>query len=167
MEHFRTAGAVDYFYCGPPPKPCNKAHGKALHLANPNSLVSDFIMNAAIKLPEKMASGTMTIDIWGEDQDHEPYDFTSSIRMSYTAALDTVPTGIRAACDGQDFKCNHTDTKLAITNVEVVASSGVHWKANDVITITMQGHLKGHEITAGTLHYKVKISPNMFWLASA
>jgi len=154
VEHFRAAGALDYFYCGPAPKPCNKAHGKALELANPKSLVSNFIMKVAIKLPAKMGDGVMTIDVWGEDQDHEPYDFTSSIRLSYKT-FNKVPTAIRATCDGPHFKCNHTDTKLSITNVQIVAASGVYFKAGDTITVTMQGHLKGHNITAGTLHYKI------------
>merc|ERR1719476_162798 len=120
VEHFRTAGALDYFVCGPPPKPCNKAHGKALHLAVPN-------------------------------------DLTSSIRISYVDLLSNVQPAVRATlpCDGPDYACNHTDTEMAITTVEIVSSSGVRWKAGDTVTITMQGHIKGHNITAGTLHYKI------------
>ena len=69
VEHFRTSGASDYFHCGPPPKPCNKAHGLSLHLANPKDLNSSFIMNLAVKLPPQTTSGIMTIDLWGQDQD--------------------------------------------------------------------------------------------------
>lgn len=156
VEHFRKAGATDYFVCGPPPKPCNKAHGKALHLSDPSDLNSGFILNLALTLPEKMQSGIMTIDVWGEDQDHEPYDFTSSIRIHYAgSSFESVPYAVRASCDGPDFACNHTDTELAITSVEIEPASGHRWKAQDTITVTMQGHLKGHEITAGTLHYKI------------
>jgi len=153
VEHFRTAGASDYFHCGPPPKPCNKARGLSLHLANPKDLSSNFIMNLAVKLPEKQQSGIMTIDVWGQDQHHEPYDFTSSILIHYTSLSDS-EEGTKN-CDGPDFACNHTDTKFAITNVELVAASGTHWKAKDTVTATFQGHLKGLPITAGTLHYKV------------
>ena len=110
-------------------------------------------MNLAIKLPEKMKSGIMTIDVWGQDQDHEPYDFTSSILIHYTAVYDSAGP---KPCDGPDFACNHTDTKFAITSVEVVSSSGAHWKAHDTVTISFKGHLKGDPITAGTLHYKVE-----------
>jgi hypothetical protein len=152
VEHFRTSGASDYFHCGPPPKPCNKANGLSLHLANPKDLNSTFIMNLAVKLPPQTTSGIMTIDLWGQDQEHEPYDFTSSILIHYKTLSDSEGG---STCDGPDFACNHTDTKFAITSVEVVSSSGIHWKAKDTITVTFQGHLKGQPINAGTLHYKI------------
>merc|ERR1712025_1165239 len=82
-EHFRTAGALDYFHCGPPPKPCDKSKGLALHLTRPSNLNSGFTMSMPIPLPQALSSGTMNIDMWGEDQDHEPYDFTTSINLHY------------------------------------------------------------------------------------
>ena len=83
VEHFRSSGALDYFHCGPPPKPCDKTKGLALHLTKPTNLNSGFTMSMRVPLPSELKSGDMSIDLWGEDQDHEPYDFTSEIRLSY------------------------------------------------------------------------------------
>ena len=83
VEHFRTAGHLDYFHCGPAPKPCDKAKGLALHLTKPTNKNSGFTMSMHVPLPKAVKTGTMSIDFWGEDQDHEPYDFTSEIHLTY------------------------------------------------------------------------------------
>ena len=75
VPHFRVNGNSDYFQCGPAPAGCDKTKPISLYIDDPTNLTSTCHVELSFPLPEAMASGIFTVDVYGEDEDHEPYDF--------------------------------------------------------------------------------------------
>eukprot|EP00591_Stephanopyxis_turris_P011142 CAMPEP_0195519068 /NCGR_PEP_ID=MMETSP0794_2-20130614/14307_1 /TAXON_ID=515487 /ORGANISM="Stephanopyxis turris, Strain CCMP 815" /LENGTH=235 /DNA_ID=CAMNT_0040648163 /DNA_START=40 /DNA_END=747 /DNA_ORIENTATION=+ len=83
VEHFRYNGALDYFHCGPAPAGCDKTKPLSLFIDDPNNTTSTVHVEVSFPLPSKLASGIFTIDFYGEDEYHEPYDFTVNLAYHY------------------------------------------------------------------------------------
>ena len=81
VKSFMDSGDSPYFVCDH--KGCNPSKGVALKYKNGTS--GAFTLSTILALPEKANKGAndFKLVVWGEDQDHSPYDFSASIGFSY------------------------------------------------------------------------------------
>ena len=76
---FRRNGGVDYFVCDN--FHCDRSKGISLFIDDPSNSTSTLQVKVSFTLPEAIASGIYTTDIYGSDEEHEPYDFV--INLAY------------------------------------------------------------------------------------
>ena len=83
VKHKVQQGSLDYFVCDT--HQCFRDHGKALQLQHPEDKDSNFTAKISFQLPPQRVSGSMSVNIWGQDQAHEPgiYDFVINLRIQY------------------------------------------------------------------------------------
>jgi len=87
VTSFIASGNSPYFTCDN--KGCDPNSGIALKWKK--GTTGDFSLSLTVALPRKAgSSGDFRMIIWGEDQDHEPYDFSATIDFSYATAENTL-----------------------------------------------------------------------------
>ena len=90
VQHKVLQGSEDYFVCDT--HQCYREQGKALHIKNVEDKSSNFTATIQFQLPPERVSGAMSINIWGQDQAHEPgvYDFMINLRLHYDENLQKI-----------------------------------------------------------------------------
>lgn len=83
VPHFRYNSADDYFHCGPAPAGCDKTRPISLFIDQPGNLTSLARVELTFPLPAAMSSGIFTVDFYGADEYHEPYDFVVNLAYHY------------------------------------------------------------------------------------
>ena len=87
VTSFIASGNSPYFTCDN--KGCDPTSGIALKWKS--GTVGDFTLSLTLALPRKAGSSDdFKLVIWGEDQDHEPYDFSATVNFAYKY-LDAAP----------------------------------------------------------------------------
>ena len=84
VTSFIASGNSPYFMCDN--KGCDTAAPIALELndLDPRDRQSSFTLTMSIALPPKISSSSeFKLVLWGEDQDHYPYDFTTTVNFKY------------------------------------------------------------------------------------
>lgn len=57
-------------------------------------MTGDFTLSLTLALPKQAGSSSdFRLIIWGEDQDHQPYDFSATVNFSYATSENTVLMG--------------------------------------------------------------------------
>ena len=81
VTSFLASGNSPYFTCDN--KGCDPTSGIALKWKE--GTTGDFDLSLTLALPQKASGGTndFRLLIWGEDQDHAPYDFSATVDFSY------------------------------------------------------------------------------------
>ena len=80
IPSFIASGNSPYFTCDN--KGCDPT--KPVALTFHNGTIGDFTLKATVSLPKAQgASKDFKLVVWGEDQDHEPYDFSATLTYSY------------------------------------------------------------------------------------
>ncbi len=82
VSSFIASGNMNYFQCTN--KGCDLASPLALTLANPKNggQGSAFTMKFDVPLPKPVGtSKEYRVVVWGEDQDHQPYDFSATFQF--------------------------------------------------------------------------------------
>ena len=78
-----TTPHSDYFECGPAPAGCDKTKPISLFIDDPTNTTSLCHINVSFPLPDAMVSGIFTVDFYGADEYHEPYDFIVNLAYHY------------------------------------------------------------------------------------
>jgi hypothetical protein len=90
VTSFISSGNSPYFTCDN--KGCDPSAGIALKWAK--GTVGDFKLSLTLALPKQAGtSSDFRLIIWGEDQDHEPYDFSATVDFSYASMENSVLLG--------------------------------------------------------------------------
>lgn len=113
QQHFIAQEAQEYFSCNN--KGCDKTRPIALKLADPSQQKNEttFTLYAEFTMPAKQSSGQFTVEIWGEDQDHQPYDF--EVSLAY------------ASDDAAVVSVSETETEAAVAPPQLPAQFTVSW----------------------------------------
>ena len=78
-----TTPFSDYFQCGPAPAGCDKTKPISLFIDDPSNTTSLCHINVSFPLPDATVSGIFTVDFYGADEYHEPYDFIVNLAYHY------------------------------------------------------------------------------------
>jgi hypothetical protein len=93
VTSFIASGNSPYFTCDN--KGCDPTSGIALKYTS--GTMGDFVLSVTLALPAKAGSSNdFKLVMWGEDQDHNPYDFSATVNFAYTATINAVHTKINA-----------------------------------------------------------------------
>lgn len=84
VEHFVAQGNSPYFQCNH--KACNPTKPVALALEYPVSRPCTYKLHFSFRIPEPEKTGQFRVVVWGEDQDHTPYDFSLTVGFNATTA---------------------------------------------------------------------------------
>ena len=85
-QHFMTSGFSPYFQCTN--KGCDPTHPIALRLQDPTASATNYTLSFGYTMPAAAPNATnaFTLYVYGEDQRHQPYDFTINVFYNYTTA---------------------------------------------------------------------------------
>jgi hypothetical protein len=93
-------GSSPFFQCNN--KGCDVTKPVSLTLEDPQNVPSDYEATFSFKMPNKQKTGQMKIVFWGQDQDHFPYDFSTTIQFNYTQGVlslaEAVTGGSKTQC---------------------------------------------------------------------
>ena len=95
VTSFIASGNSPYFMCDN--KGCDTSSPIALQWINPRSrpLQNNFKLTMSIALPPKSSSSSeFKLVLWGEDQDHFPYDFTTTVNFKYGGEVAAVVAAV-------------------------------------------------------------------------
>ena len=81
IPSFTSQGDFSYFHCDN--TGCDRTQPMALKLDKPNGVPTKYTATFEFQMPYKKEGGDMKIVFWGTDQDHEPYDFSTTIAFKY------------------------------------------------------------------------------------
>ena len=82
VKSFIASGDSPYFVCDN--KGCDPSKAVALRFKNATTASGAFTLSLSLALPKPQSSTQeFKIVLWGEDQDHNPYDFSVSIALVY------------------------------------------------------------------------------------
>ena len=92
VTSFIASGNSPYFTCDN--KGCDPNSGIALKWKKTTGNPGDFTLSLTLALPKQAGSSSdFRLIIWGEDQDHSPYDFSATVDFSYATSENTVLMG--------------------------------------------------------------------------
>jgi len=96
VTSFISSGNSPYFTCDN--KGCAPDEPVALKWVDPNKTEGKFVLHFQAALPPAQPQGQsdFRLVLWGEDQDHEPYDMSATIEYSFPAS--------RLTSEQQDYK---------------------------------------------------------------
>jgi len=150
VEHFVQQGSFAYFQCDN--KGCDPASPVALHLTNPVASQTSYWAEFQFTMPKALASGDFRLIVWGQDQDHYPYDFSATVNYNYTSSFQArdLSAALPAA---MPFTYQVTDGSFTINTVVMTTPDGM-WGPGETATVTMSG-VSSKVILAGTVKYQV------------
>ena len=85
VHSFSSQGYANYFTCNN--KGCDPTKPIALALKYPTAASSSYTLTFDFVMGHSQMSGDWRIVIYGQDQDHFPYDFSATISYNYTAVV--------------------------------------------------------------------------------
>lgn len=104
---FISQGSSPYYTCNN--KGCDPSSPIALKFND--GMSGDFTISLSVVLPAKTsASDQFTLVVWGEDQDHQPYDMDVTFLYSYAAAA--APTLVAQSAPEAALVIHHADHGL-------------------------------------------------------
>lgn len=149
VQHFEASGNVPYFSCDN--KGCDPTSPVALTLNNPNMEDTRYKMSFSYVMPKGQKTDSFHLVIWGQDQDHFPYDYSISCNYNFTNVVEEA-RALKAA--DSTFTSHWTDGTFKIDSATLSSASGT-WSAGTRATVTMKGSVANLEILAGTFKYKI------------
>lgn len=155
VTKFIASGNFAYFKCGP--HGCHPDEPLSLDLDDPNAASSDFTLTWQFQMPYSMGPfPDYTVVVWGEDQDHEPYDFSGRLfyNTSSTSGVKVeAESAAREVIIDSPWKHNCTNGNFTVDNVQFYTDSGV-FEPQALAHVTLKGNtLK--QIDAGTVKYQI------------
>lgn len=85
VEHFVAQGNSPYFHCSN--KGCDVTQPVALDMRYPASRPTGYQLRFDFPIPQPEKTGEYRVVVWGEDQDHTPYDFSLTLGFNTTSPL--------------------------------------------------------------------------------
>lgn len=133
VTSFIASGNSPYFLCDN--KGCDPSSGIALKFTK--GTIGAFDLSLTLALPSKAGSSNdFRLVIWGEDQDHNPYDFSATINFSYKSTIMKAknPMNMLAAQQMQVHHDNNNDGDGPNAHCEEMTitqpSTNEYWKAH-------------------------------------
>ena len=83
VQHYVYNSNDDYFQCGPAPAGCDKTKPISLFIDDVTNTTSTCHVQLTFPLPNASASGVFSVDFYGADEYHEPYDFVVNLGYHY------------------------------------------------------------------------------------